>query len=345
MPAPLLTVFATAEFLRMAVSILPVAVLLLMLVFLDSYKLIRPTSVVGSVLFGSAIALISLVVNNGLLSLLGWDPAIYARYGAPFPEEILKAAGLVYLIRSRRVGFMVDAAIYGFAIGTGFALSENVYYLRAHPDLGVAACVLRGLGTALMHGGTAGLFGILSAGTSERRASGWCRTFVPGLIVAILVHSLFNHFLVSPVLSAVGLVVGLPLIMMIAFRQSERALRRWLGLSFDTDAELLLMMTTGRTSQTPIGEYLASLRKHFPGDVVVDLQCFIRLHVELSIRAKGTLLMRQAGFEVPADSEVGEKFKEIRYLMRSIGRTGRLAVAPVLRWSERDLWQLHMAKG
>ena len=53
---------------------------------------------------------------------------------SPWIEESLKALLLVYLIRTRRVGMLVDAAIYGFAIGTGFALFENLYYLATRPE-------------------------------------------------------------------------------------------------------------------------------------------------------------------------------------------------------------------
>ena len=53
---------------------------------------------------------------------------------SPWLEESLKAALIVYLIRTRRVGMLVDASIYGFAVGTGFALFENFYYLATRPD-------------------------------------------------------------------------------------------------------------------------------------------------------------------------------------------------------------------
>jgi len=70
--------------------------------------------------------------------------------------------------------------------------------------------------------------------------------------------------------------------------------------------------------------------------------CFVRLHMELALRAKGILLMRENGFEVAVDEETREKFAEMRYLEGSIGRTGLLAVQPMLRMSHKDLWQLYM---
>jgi hypothetical protein len=70
--------------------------------------------------------------------------------------------------------------------------------------------------------------------------------------------------------------------------------------------------------------------------------CLLRIHLELSLRAKGILIARAAGVEVPLDEEVRANFEEMRYLERSIGKTGRLAILPLRRTSGRDLWQLHV---
>jgi hypothetical protein len=76
--------------------------------------------------------------------------------------------------------------------------------------------------------------------------------------------------------------------------------------------------------------------------VVADLLCYLRLTTELSMRAKGRMLMRENGFDVPIDDETREKFDELRYLEKSIGRTGILALQPLLRTSRRELWQMHV---
>jgi RsiW-degrading membrane proteinase PrsW (M82 family) len=330
---------------RIAISILPVAVFLVSLIFLDSYKLVRLRSILLTIAAGLAAAFCCLFINTRLMGLLSWEPHHYSRYIAPLVEELFKGGYIVYLITRRRAGFMVDAAIQGFAAGAGFAIAENVYNLYVLPDASVFNCILRGLGTAVMHGGTTALFGIIAVSLHERYESNPLRAYLPAFVVAAAVHSLFNHFLISPILSALGLVVGLPLIMLFVFNQSEKGLRRWLGVGFDTDADLLEMITTGEIMHTRIGEYLMSLRDRLPPEVRVDMFCLLRLHLELSIRAKGILLMRESGFEIPEDAEVREKFAELRFLEKSIGPTGRIAIMPFLRWSRRDLWQLYMLEG
>jgi hypothetical protein len=116
----------------------------------------------------------------------------------------------------------------------------------------------------------------------------------------------------------------------------------WLGEGFDADAEMLELINSGRLTESPVGKYLETLKDKFKGPVVADLVCYLRLHTELAIRAKGILIMRQNGFDTPIDDETRDKFDEMRYLEKSIGKTGVLAVHPLLRMSRKDLWQMYM---
>jgi RsiW-degrading membrane proteinase PrsW (M82 family) len=319
-------------------SLLPVIVFLITLVFLDSFKLVRHQAIFLSLLAGAGVAFVAYFINRPLIPLLGWDLRYYARYAAPFIEEILKAAYVVFLIRTKHVGFPVDAAIVGFAVGTGFAVVENLYFLN-ECALGAFACILRGFGTAVMHGGATALFGIAALSLSERYVSTGPRVILPALGLAILVHSAFNHLLVTPILTVAGLVIVLPVVLFIAFRQSEQMLKNWLGIGFDTDSDLLEMISSGHISRSHIGTYLMSLKDRFAPEVVADMLCLLRIHAELSIKAKGVLLMREAGFDVPPDPEVEAKFEELKYLEKNIGKTGLIAMAPFLQWRSRDLWQ------
>jgi hypothetical protein len=105
---------------------------------------------------------------------------------------------------------------------------------------------------------------------------------------------------------------------------------------------MLELINSGRLSDSPVGCYLHTLKKKFQGPVVADILCYLRLHTELALRAKGILMMRESGFEVPVDEATRAKFAEVRYLEDSIGRTGLLAIQPMLHMSHKDLWQLYM---
>ena len=327
--------------LRFSMSLLPVVLFLLALVYLDSYKLVHMRTLVMAILVGCAVALVCLTINDAVINELGVRRRMSSRYMAPVFEEALKAAYVAWLIRKRRVGFLVDAAIVGFAIGTGFALIENTYFIQTLKTDSILVWVVRGLGTAVMHGGMTAIFAIV-AKTLFDRGDGRGAWWLPGLALVIVLHSLFNHFILPPVLSTVVLHVTLPAIILFIFWRSERATKHWLGTQMDVDAELLDIINAGAISESRIGHYVEAMKKQFTPEILIDILCYLRVHVELAISAKGLLMMREAGFKPAPPAGTQEKFRELRHLEKSIGPTGRLAIAPFLHSSSRDLWQIYM---
>ena len=159
------------EYIRIAVSLIPVFTFVIVLLFLDNYKLVKFRSVVEAILIGACVALACLLINSWFLTKLMVERVVFSRYLAPVIEELRKGIYLVYLVKSKRIGFIVDAAIFGFAIGAGFAFVENVYYLYSLPDASLATWFIRGFGTAIMHGGTTAIFGIISKNFCDRHDS------------------------------------------------------------------------------------------------------------------------------------------------------------------------------
>ena len=330
-----------SEVLRPLLGLAPVACFLGALVALDSYKLVSLKAVLAVLAAGAAMAGVAYAINGELLERVDIGFVTFTRYVAPFVEELLKAAVVVLLVRTHRVGFLVDAAIVGFATGAGFALVENLLYLRA-ADAPLGAWLVRGFGTAIMHGGATSIFAVMGLAMVERAGRASLASFAPGFAAAVALHSAFNHFFFSPLVSTVGIAVLLPLVLQVVFARSEAAVGRWLGTGFDADTEMLELIGSGKLSDSPVGRYLHQLKEKFQGPVVADLLCYLRLHTELALRAKGILMMRENGFAVPIDEPTREKFTEMRYLEKSIGATGRRALSPMLHMSHKDLWQLYM---
>jgi hypothetical protein len=121
-------------------------------------------------------------------------------------------------------------------------------------------------------------------------------------------------------------------------------LRGWLDVGFGSDVELLDMLRSGEVRDTRVGQYLRSLRDRFPGEVIADMLCYLEIMVELSIKAKGRLLMKEAGFPPPPDPLIAARLEELAFLEKSIGVTGKLALSPFVSKTSRDLWQLEMLK-
>jgi RsiW-degrading membrane proteinase PrsW (M82 family) len=324
------------------VGLLPVLLFLLLLVWLDSYKLVSVRLVLAVMLWGVAAAIACYFVNGALIPRAGLAIAPYSRYVAPAIEEIAKGMVIVALIRTHRIGFLIDAAILGFAVGAGFAIVENLQFQRMLPDAGIATWLVRGFGTAIMHGGVTATFAMMSLVSVERARLRGALAFVPPLALAVVLHSAYNHLAGAPMAATLVVLVVLPGVMALVFARSERAVGDWLGRGFDADTAMLASINSGHFSDSPTGRYLDTLRRRFQGPVVADLLCYLRLHTELALRAKGVLMMRESGFDVPVDEATRDKFAEIDYLETSIGKTGLLALKPMLHMSHRDLWQLHM---
>lgn len=328
--------------IKIAIAVMPVLLFLVTLMYLDSYKLVKFRRVLVMMLVGCGVAIVSYGLNVLLLDVLEVSRTIVTRTAAPIMEETLKCLLIFVLIRARRIGFLVDAAIQGFAIGTGFALVENFYYVIALPDASVALWMIRGLGTAVMHGGTTAIFAIISKGLTQKITPPRLYDFVPGLLLAFGFHAAFNHFVVSPLISTILVVIVLPVVFTFFFHRSEKRLQNWLGSGFDLDTEILRLINSGDFTKSPIGLYLKSLRQFYAGEVLADMLCYLRLRTELALRAKGVLMMRESGFPVKPDPEVKANLEELRYLETTIGRTAMMSLTPIVRSSEQDMWQLEI---
>lgn len=327
--------------LSLAVGFLPVVLFLVGLLAMDSYRLVRRRHVAASIAWGALAAVLAFLVNRALLDRGGVDPVVLRRYAAPVVEEALKAALVITLVARARVGFLVDAALHGFAAGAGFALVENLWYARVLGDPNPWLWVLRGLGTAVLHGSTTGIVAIVAKSLADRHAAHRAWAALPALALAIALHSAYNHLVLNPLLSAALVLVSAPLTMLLAFEASERATRDWVGHGLDRDADLLELIHSGAIVHTPAGEYLASLRSRFPGPTVADMLCLLEIRLELAMRVKGLLLAREAGLEPPPDPQVLAHLRELRFLERSVGATGRLAMRPLLP-EGRERWQIRL---
>lgn len=333
---------ASELLIRAPLGLLPVVIFLAALVYMDSYKLVGFRAVLWVIAAGAVMTVIAYFANGALFGYLDIDRLLLVRYVAPPVEELLKALVIIALFRMHRIGFLVDSAIMGFAVGTGFAFVENLYYLQSAGDAHVAVWIVRGFGTAIMHGGVTAIFAVMSQALTERQMKINPLRYLPGYLVAVGLHSMFNHFVLPPLQMTLAVLLLLPPVLYLVFQRSAAHLHEWLELDFDADARLLHQINSGEFAESRIGQFLNDLRRKFDGPVVVDMLCYLRIYTELALRAKGVLLMRENGLDAPIGERTREKFVEMKYLEDSIGKTGVLAMRPFLHMTRKDLWQLYV---
>lgn len=328
--------------MSVAIALLPVLAFLAVLILCDSFKLVPTTMLARAIGAGAIAALATSWLHAWLLDVTGLDIVTFSRYIAPISEETLKALFVIWALKRGQIGFLVDAAIVGFAIGAGFAVVENIEYLRHLEDTRIWVWIVRGFGTAVLHATTTAVVAIAAKSLTDRMPErGWVMV-IPGWIAAVVLHSLYNHALVSPLLAALLLLLVLPIVVMTVFGASERKTREWVGDGLDLDVELLQLIKSSHFGSTRLGRYLKELRERFPGPIVADMFCLLQLDLELSIRAKGMLMAREAGLESPPDPTLDAQLEERTYLTNQIGRTGLLALRPLQVTSDRDLWHHYL---
>jgi RsiW-degrading membrane proteinase PrsW (M82 family) len=323
---------------NLAVALVPVLLFVVGLHLMDSFKLVHRSAVLTALIIGAGVALVCAQLHEWLEPAVGLSPAAFSRYIAPVTEETLKAAFLGLLIARRRVGFLVDAAVQGFAVGAGFALVENLTYLAALGDAPLLLWVVRGLGTAMLHGATTTIFAIVARTFADRHPDHMLLAAGPGLVAAVVIHSAFNHLPLPPVAMTLLLLIALPFLVLLVFHRGEAATRDWVVAGLDLDVELLQLVASDAFGYTRFGQYLQRLREQFGGPVVLDMFCLLRLQLELSVQAKAMLMAREAGLDVPLDEDLPSTLAELEYLEKAIGPTGLLALKPLQVTSHRDDW-------
>jgi protease PrsW len=324
------------------IALVPVVLFLALLVVLDSFKLVKSSAVAMAIAWGAAAALLAMPMTGAVDAALHLSTRALVRYAGPVIEETLKLVLIGVLLRRKRIGFPVDAAVLGFAVGAGFALIENLVYLRALSSDSLALWVVRGLGTAILHGGTTSVAAMIAKMLSDSSPDRLQRPLAAAWAAAVLLHSAYNHLLLPAVASTLLLLIVFPLLILVVFQRSEAATREWVGAGLDLDVELLQLISSEHFGITRFGTYLDELRERFPGPVVVDMFCMLRLELELSVQAKALLLAREAGLRMAPHPDVAAGLEELKHLRSSIGPTGMLALTPLHVTSHRDEWHRYL---
>jgi len=111
---------------------------------------------------------------------------------APFVEEPLKALGLYWLVRHKVWGkefnSPLDGVVYGFAAGLGFFAMENFHYFLNFDE---SVLLMRSV-LCWGHGVWVATTGLWLAVAKVRRGRVVIWDVVPGLIVAMFLHFLWN---------------------------------------------------------------------------------------------------------------------------------------------------------
>ena len=147
------------------------------------------------VLIGIFVSVFAAEVNGLLCSVLPMSTFEITIIVTPITEEILKATPiLIYaLLISAKKETLFTASM---AVGIGFAVLENAFYLLNDPSFSMIDAIIRAFGAGLMHGMCTLLVGVGISFAKKRS-----KIFVVGtfalLSTAITYHGIYNMLVQS----------------------------------------------------------------------------------------------------------------------------------------------------
>lgn len=328
-------------------ALIPVLVLLAVFAWLDAFKLMSLKEILVLLLLGGIAASLSWPVSGRLLDTLPIGFSIYSRFVAPWIEEAIKGVMIVALFRMNRIGYKLDAVIAGFAVGAGFSVVENIIYLVRFPDYGAGTWLVRGFGTAVMHGATLAILAAIAHQLAEREhrepASDFdfhLWWFVPGYLVAVALHMAFNQFPDRPLVAMLGAIIVAPLVLIGIFHFGTREAERWLVAEMAEHRAALEALRGGGWPDGPSGAKIAALAGRLDAEGAKRIRRFWELQAWLVAEAEETMLEEEAGDAVFDPAQVRAAFAELDGLKRALGRSTHAALQALLPFSRNDQWEV-----
>ena len=328
-------------------ALVPVLVLLGVFAWLDAFALMRPRELALLLALGGLGAVAAYPVSGRMLDTLPIGFSNYSRFIAPWIEEAIKGVIVVVLFRLNRIGYKLDAVLTGFAIGAGFSVVENIFYLTFFPQYGTGTWLVRGFGTALMHGTTTALFAAFAHELAEREsreAAGefdfrwWW--FVPGYIVAVLLHMAFNQFPERPLTAMMGALVVTPIAIMFIFHFGQAEAAEWLEQDKAEHKKMLKALESGGWPSGASGKKIAVLARRLGPEAEERIRSYCRTLAWLTVEAEETMLEESGGDVEMNRSKVAAAFAELDRLRAALGRSTFAALKPLLPFSRNDQWEV-----
>lgn len=336
-----------AESAHWALALVPVLALLAVFAWLDAFALMRKRELFFLLLLGGLGAVIAYPISGRMLDTLPIGFSVYSRFVAPWIEEAIKGAFVVMLFRLNRIGYKLDAVLSGFAIGAGFSVVENILYLTLFPDYSLGTWLVRGCGTALMHGTATALFAAIAHEFAERehrdpshRFDFRIWWFVPGYLVAVILHTIFNQFPEQPLLAMVGALIVTPVAIIGIFHFGQTEAARWLEGEYSEHSSQLAALEAGGWPDSPSGRKIAELAERLGPDAGDRIRAYFKILAWLVVEAEETMIEEAAGDASVDRTRIANAFAELDRLKAAMGRLTFAALKPLLPFSRNDYWEM-----
>lgn len=280
----------------------PLLVLIVMYIF-GIYTLRNIGWVLFCLLWG-VIGFWAAFLGGPKLAELGLSNPLIAILIVPVIQQIFAMLGTFFVVHRQKLDNLVDGAVYGFAIGLGYSVTENVMYALALSGGSVATVLLRSFSSTLVYATAAGIVGVAVTQFYFRHRTYRAAILLGGLVVAIGYTALFSLLVTggvggdyAPAVYGIG---GLTLVGLYITGQLRRILiqvgiekQRASGL-LDIVIPIGVQLTTEKNFGSLLETMLAEARKFCKADAGM-LYLVRENQLELAVMHNDTLHLSMGG--------------------------------------------------
>ncbi|OQA23328.1 MAG: hypothetical protein BWY63_00307 [Chloroflexi bacterium ADurb.Bin360] len=263
---------------------------------------------------------------------------------APVAEELFKSLSLFPVSRHRDFTYFVDGAIYGFAAGIGFSITENFLYISETPSSAILLALIRAFSTCLMHGSAAALVGVAVGRFRFRRGVHRGLAVAGGWGAAILLHAFFNAIgqanlvgpgLVTPLSVAIGL-LGVGLIAFFINRGLHEE-GKWMLETLDRQVAVSGAEARAAQSFATLEELLEPLAATFP-EKAEQIEALVLHQAKFGIKRKIFQQLEAPEAKERLQQELDAMQAEMETLRRQIGSYAMIYVRSVFPEGRVNVW-------
>lgn len=186
---------------------IPLLILFVMLVF-GLYSNRSLGWVFLCLLWGALGYFLTVQLNTYLLAQGAENKALVV-YLAPIVQQVLAALGVYYVLHREKSDNLIEGAVFGWAVGLGFAILDSIYYIRTLPEIAVDVVLARFLSTTLVYATASAITGLVMTQFYFRHRENRAVILLSGLGAAIGYMSLFNWLTQSEMDNVIPVIYGI----------------------------------------------------------------------------------------------------------------------------------------
>jgi len=275
------------------------------------------------------------------------------QFAAPFYEEVFKGLILLYLFKRAKFTYVVDGAVYGFAVGTGFAIVENFVYILNNPLAATMVATQRIFSANLVHAFSTATIGITLGLFRSRTSKSRWRIPAFGLLIAIVQHMLYNNMIYvmdttgNRTLPSIIFIPGLPGILFIRYVMlyGKKQAQTWIKEKLETERSITRNEVAAVDHLPAMNEILFPVVERFGVEKAELVEDLLYLQAQIGIKRKALDNLRENNTtRKDLEAEIGEMRTEMKNIQHEIGTYAMLFVRGLFTEEMVSVWERMQTK-